>query len=380
MIIFVGEKLRGGFVKEVADNPDISEEVRFIDPKFHITDVMDEIMVAARSGCSNIIYDVEAFTDDAAVLIEGIIKLKKTNGAEPILLVTTTHVNNEVVSEALDKGINKFINSGATMSDQKSELTRCLSGFYENNERDDITAIIKAKEERSVRTGVFKTIGIMGACHRVGTTTQAIQIVKFLQTKGYKACYVEMNSNLYPNMFLSRKESPEISYVLKTKNILDTDYEDEDLGFITVKGVDMYYKQDRLPDIYEKGYDYYVYDYGVYTDRDFNKASFLKDDINLIITAANVVELDYTLSILQNVSYEKAGFIFSFTAAGDRKEISDLMEEFKSGSRCYFADYTPNPYIIGDTSFYDEILSVEEKLETEPKAKKRFSLFKKSNK
>ena len=111
MIIFVGEKLRGGFVKEVADNPDISEEVRFIDPKFHITDVMDEIMVAARSGCSNILYDVEAFTDDAAVLIEGIIKLKKTNGAEPILLVTTTHVNNEVVSEALDKGINRFINS-----------------------------------------------------------------------------------------------------------------------------------------------------------------------------------------------------------------------------------------------------------------------------
>lgn len=378
MIIYVGDELKGGFVKEVVKNPDLNEEVRFIEPKFHIMDLMDEIMAAAKNGCSNIIYDVESFTDEAPVLIEGIIKIKKTNKAEPILYVTTTHVNNEVVSEALDKGITRFINSGTTMADQKSELTRCIAGFYDNNEREDITAIIKAKEEKVLKAGTFKTIGIMGTLHRVGTTTQAIQIVKYLQAKGYKACYVEMNNIMYPNLMLSRKEKPEIGYVEKTKLVLDTEYEDEDLGFITCNGVDMYYKQDRLPDIFEKGYDYYIYDYGVYSDKDFNKGSYLKDDVNLIVTGGDPIEMDYTLSILQNISYEKAGLIFSFTAEGDRKEIVNLIKDFKENACCYFTDYTPDPYVLGSLGLYDEMLRIEDKEESDTvKKKKKFGFLKK---
>ena len=382
MVIFVGNELKGGFIKEVCSNPNIREEVRFIKPAPHIADLVNEILLAAKGGVSNIIYDTDEFMDDASVIADTIKSIYDGNGATPILLAPTTHINSEIISAALDKGINRFINSGASMSDQKSELIRCLTGFYEGNERADINAIKKAKEERAARIGEFKTIGVMGTCHRIGTTTQAIQIAKFLKAKGYKVCYVEMNNHLYPNMQLSRKERPEITYVLKTKLAFDCEYEDDELGQITVEGIDMYYKEDKLSLVIEKGYDFFVYDYGIYTERDFNKASFLKDDIKLIVSGVNTVELDYTLSIIQNISYDKAGIILSFTADNDRDEILSLMEDFNAGGRCYFANYTPNPFILGSFDPYEEILHIEDKegseaAEAKKKKKGKFSLRKK---
>ena len=372
MIIFVGNKLKGGFIEEVAANPDINETVSYIEPKHHIMDLMNDILARASSGCSNIIYDTEEFTDEAPVLVEAIVRIKSSNGAEPILLSPTTHINNEIISEAIDKGIKRFINSGTSMTEQKSELIRCITGFYEGegNERKDIKAIRKAREERKERIGEFKTIAIMGTCHRIGTSTQALQIVKYLQTKGYKACYVEMNNYLYPNMQFSRKEKPEVTYALKTKLAYDYEYEDDALGLVTVEGVDMYYKEDRLSEVAEKGYDFYVYDYGVYTERDFNKASFLKDDIKLIACGANTVELDYTLNILQNISYNKANLIFSFTAENDREEILGLMDEFNAAGRCFFTDYTPNPFVLSSLKLYDDLLQIEQKPDEEEQRKK----------
>ena len=376
MIIFVGEKINSGFVKEVAAKPEIDHEVVLIEGKYHIEAVKDEILAACMKGCENIIYDTNCFLDDPAILVREIMSIKKANGVEPILFAPTTHKNNRIISEALDQGITRFINSSADMTTMKSELLRCLAGYYENNERDDIKGIIEAKEEKEIKAGSFRTIGIAGACHRIGTTTQAIQIVKYLNLKGYKACYVEMNGYKYPNMYLTRREEPEIGYVLKAKLALDFDYEDQDLGLVTINGVDMYYKEDRLADVMEKKYDFFIYDYGTYTENGFNKASFLKDDINILCVGANAIELDYTLNIIQNVSYDRSNLLFSFTAESDQTEIVKLMGDFNSGNRSYFTEYTPNPFVFSNQNLFDKMLNIEERVEEgaeeKPKKKKPF--------
>lgn len=383
MIIYVGDKLSGGFVKEVAERSDFNHEVVFIEPKAHISELVDDItLAAANGGCKYIVYEVDYFIDNADVIANTIQSIRNTNGADPILIVPSINPNNMIVSAAHDRGFTNFINSGATMSDKKSELIRCISGYYDANGRAELKEIEKVKAEKAKRKNAFRTIGIMGTCHRIGTTTQALQIVKYLQSKGYKACYVEMNNYLYPNMQLSRKERPEITFVNKAKLAMDYDYEDEALGLVTIEGVDMYYKQDRLPEILEKDYDFYIYDYGVYTERDFNKASYLKDDTKLIASGTNVVELDYTLNIMQNVSYNSSDLIFSFTAEKDREEFVLWMQHFKAGERCYFADYTPNPFILSNYELYDGIFSLDQKVDpaAEPEKEKKRGLFGKKKK
>jgi len=377
MIIYVGDRLRGGFVYEVAERRDFNQEVKHIAPKPHIADLVDEINLAASNGgCRFIIYGGDEFLESASVIMNEIMQLKKANNAEPILIVPTLVASNQIVSEAHDRGIKKFINSNTNMAEKKSELIRCISGYYDANGRQELAAIEKVKEEKAKRKGAFKTIGIMGTCHRMGATTQAIQIVKYLQTKGYKACYVEMNNYLYPNMQLSRRERPEISYVIKAKLSLECEFEDKELGMVTIEGVDMFYKQDRLSEILEKDYDFYVYDYGVYTEKDFNKASYLKDNLKFIAAGANIVELDYTLNVLQNISYDKADIIVSFYPENDREEFLLWMNDFKAADRCFFADYTPNPFLLSNFSLYNDLLGVEQKEDPNaPKQDKKSKLF-----
>ena len=70
--------------------------------------------------------------------------------------------------------------------------------------------------------------------------------------------------------------------------------------------IDMFYNQDKIPEVLKKEYDYYVYDYGVYNDRDFNKTAFLREDVKIFIVGASPTELDYTKEIAQNISYGEA--------------------------------------------------------------------------
>lgn len=362
MIICVSDQLRGGFVNEVAQRPDFNQEVKFIEPKAHIKDIVDDIALAtAQGGCKFIIYDVDAFLDDAEVLINEIMLLRNANGAEPILIVPSLNATNRVVSCATDYNIKRFISSNSTMTDKKSELIRSISGYYDANGREELRQIEKAKEEKALKQSSFQTIGIMGVCHRIGTTTQAIQIVKYLQTKGYKACYVEMNEITYPNLALKRNHKAENSFVEKASIVFKPDFEDTEIGMITLQGVDMFYNQDRLADVLDKNYDFFVYDYGVYSDKGFKKDSYLKDNINLITTGFNIIEADYTFHIIDNQSYKKADMIFSFTPENDREDILSAISATDDTNRCHFADYTPDPFILTNFSLYDNLLQIEAK-------------------
>ena len=196
---------------------------------------------------------------------------------------------------------------------------------------------------------------------------------------GYKACLVEMNENKYINKYINTavsEERKELSFVEKTRFLFETEIDEVELGYIKTQGIDMYYKPDLLSDLSELNYDYIVYDYGVYTDINFNKTAFLKDDLQFFCVGANAAEMDYTWEIAANLSYKKADLIFSFTAENDREEIREMMGDFMSSDRCYFTDYTPNPYILSNVDLYKELIPLSENKDiskpSEKKKKKNF--------
>lgn len=380
-IIFVGTKSSGNFALEEALSKGWNISFVETSPNYIKKQIAD-ISIEADKGCDAIIYDTREYLEDAEVIAEVIASIKRANGAKPILVVPTANKENSLICACLDKDIKHFINAGTgTATDWKRELVLNIAGHYDAQENEpEFTK--RAREyisNKKIDSKRHKTIGIAGSIHRIGTTTVAIQIIRYLEFLGYKACLVEMNENKYLNktMVLEKKE---LSFIEKTRFLLETEIDNPEDGYIRTHGIDMYYKSDKFLELEEHNYDYYVFDYGVYTDINFNKTAFLKDDLQFFCVGANAIEMDYTWDIAENLSYKKADLIFSFTALGDRDEIRYLMEGLSASERCYFTEYTPNPYILSNVDLYKEMIPIKEneKNTTNNQNKKKKSFFKRS--
>ena len=386
MIIFVGEELRGGFVSEVINKN--GDEVKFVNISTGLKDYEHEINLLARNGCDAIIYDIDNIYDEPQDLMAVIMSIRETTRAKVILYSPTINPNNTIITEAVTRGLKNFIDSSTTMTEQKNQLTRCLSDLYERKEHPSIVKIKEKQKEKKLRESSYRTIGIVGTIHRIGTTTQCLQVVRYLNSKGFRACYVEMNSNRYKNI-INNKGKDELSYVEKVPLFYSVTDKDEELGFYQCDGIDMYYKADKLPEILDKEYDYYVYDYGTYTDIDFNKASYLKDNLNIFVCGTGITEIDMNADVISNPSYIKSKLVFNFLA---EEEIPDFLNSLgdKISHRAYFTKYTTDPFKVTDVLLYDNLLSSimmemkkpEEKNEKQVKEKKTkgFRFFRRTDK
>ncbi len=89
-------------------------------------------------------------------IIEEIKAILRTNKAKPILYVKTDNPKNEVIKEAVANGIKHFINEGSSLTSQKDEFEKILSGYYEANGREDIKKVEEEieKDERKLNSFV----------------------------------------------------------------------------------------------------------------------------------------------------------------------------------------------------------------------------------
>ena len=95
----------------------------------------------------------------------------------------------------------------------------------------------------------------------MGTTTQALQMVKYLLFRGRKACYLQMNGS---NFIGALKQNYEIAS------------EGPSIGKVTYQNVDLFEKQDKISHALKLGYDFYIYDYGVLSSRPSTGSPFWK--------------------------------------------------------------------------------------------------------
>lgn len=201
--------------------------------------------------------------------------------------------------------------------------------------------------------GAAKAIGIAGAVPRMGTTTQAIQLVKYLRYKGYKACYIEMNDHGYVEELIDSYEGVEVEEVI---------------GKAVYQEVEMYYKLEKLPEVLKRDYDYFVYDYGVFSDRDFNKISFLEKDLQIFTVGTKPGEFMKTYQLIENNFYNSVLYIFNFVVE-DKQEQDDIYELMaEKEDVTFFAPDCRDPFRLCQTEFYESLFPVKAVVETvEPK-------------
>ena len=200
-----------------------------------------------------------------------------------------------------------------------------------------------------------------GCIKRMGTTTQALQLVKYLQFVGFKAAYFQMNAS---------------NFVEAVKDAYEQVTVDDEIGLVSYAKVDMFCRTDRLQEVLNLDYDYLVFDYGVAGENGFNKISFLEKEQQIFVVGSKPGgEFEKTYDVIKNNFYNNVFYIYNFVAEGEQEDIKELMGE-KAGVT-FFAEEARDPFVFsGDMKTYGSILSLEEEKDRESKpAKKKKRLF-----
>lgn len=185
----------------------------------------------------------------------------------------------------------------------------------------------------------MKTIGIAGSQNRIGTTTQAMQMILCLQRLEYKAAYIEMGNQ---------------GYLADLKDLFEEEVqENEKTGSVFFQEVELYRSGDIVT-ANNQGYDFIVKDYGAVTDPQFQKLSFLEQDIKIIVGGIKANEIVFAENILKERCYEGVKYIFSFVPSHELQNIKMNMRKFKV--RTYFASYAPDPFVYEENEIYEYLL------------------------
>lgn len=336
MILFVGEQQAGHFVEEVA-----KDSVIFTGTILHVAET-EELILA--KPYSHIIIDLRQFIDSPSQIATELARIQKgySNGQFVFFAIGYTAYST-LIRSLIDQNFSYFV-LDPVLGRAKQELSKILSGYasIELPEKEQL----EAKEEGSAL--VFpgqKSIAVAGCCRRIGTTTQALQICRYLMLKGKKACYISLFGN----------------DIAIWKNILDgieITEEDKSLGRFRPYGIDMY-EPDKIVQIKSMSYDYLVYDFGDIHQKEFNSIQFLEKDIRIAVCGIKPVEIMATKELYSSLVSDSTSFIFSFIADDDKQSVLSLQGALSE--KTVFAAYTPDPFVytIKSNAIYDPIISVE---------------------
>lgn len=333
-ILFVGTEQAGHYV------PDVSKKsVEYTGDCLHIQSVRDWVI---KADYEIVIFELSQFVDGAELLAAEFETLSKVSNALFIFFYIGRNQNSLLVQALLKKGFNRFVTHSITAY-AKEELQRCLLGYATIELEPD--QVDEAIEKDNASKNMAQTIiAVAGCCKRIGTTTQAIQIVKYLQFRGHTACYIEMNDS---------------RFVPSVGSLYDIKPAPEDLALrkITYNGVDMFAYPDRIGEIRALGYEYLVYDFGSITTATGNSIiQFLEKDIKIIVGGVAPSELEAMQAVLNKTIMQNVYYVFSFVHENDFKEVLEL-QDTKAASTV-FAQYTPDYFVYtsSSNSIYDTII------------------------
>lgn len=149
---------------------------------------------------SYLIIDLKALKDSDTEIIEAVAAFGTMYSARIILFAEGLDGSSPLILKLIDLGIYNIITS-TDFEDVKEEMFECISP-----EGKDRRSVIRSKyfsmEEikgREKTEYLFLCrdikIAVVGAAHKVGTTTTAINLVNFLADIGAEVAYVEANAN-----------------------------------------------------------------------------------------------------------------------------------------------------------------------------------------
>ena len=170
-------------------------------------------------------------------------------------------------------------------------------------------------------------INIAGSMTRSGTTTQCLQLCRFLLETGYRAAYFECNRQNY------------LSAVQVTYSDVSFRSTPDHLCF---SGIDLYAGSRFGEFLEDDRYDYLICDFGNTALRSFQREQFLSGDARILTGGVKPGEMEELTRVMADRELADSIFILSFVPAGDEAMIRELLEE-RSGMTV-FSPYLPDPF------------------------------------
>lgn len=372
MVVFIGAVDEGYFAKSIVENRDESFQV--ISGLGKTSDIVVEVQ---RTRADVVIWDVSPYEGEPDYIVGCAEKIVRALNCRFIIYAPCFLPGSRLIQAFYNAGYVDFITSGM-LAYKQQELTNCLDGVYtrdgapedivkayEDFRRDnplskkEEAAQIKAINESKKRR---ITIGVAGARHYVGTTTQVLQIAKYLIQKDRTVAVVEMNNSGFFRKWMELEEDKNYKY-------------DSGIELLTFKEVDIFLNPEQITKKIRQRYECLVYDYGCYFDSDFERMSYYEKDVNCMVGGSKVSEYEYTNQALaENADRDNMYFIFSFTSEAEAKNIKESMKAL--GSRTLFPAYTPDMFVYSPENKYDGFFKF--KLQQDKKAEKKgFRFFRK---
>lgn len=337
-MIFVGLENKGFFADQFAERENLI--FNYVNTNPSIIQQTNDILRLGKQDYT--IFDIEQYIEDSPAIASQVKKICNSNGSKAIILAEGYLRNSNIIVDLAEQGISYFI-FATTLAQKIDQLEKCLNGFYDAN---GIDLVEELKEEVNSEMDIpamnSTSIAIAGACNRIGTTTHAIQIVRYLQLHDKKACYIQMNNSSY----------------MKDMKEWFTIRDDEELGMVTFQEIDHFYKLENIKEIMKMDYEYFIYDYGVYFNTDFNKVSFLEKDNQIFVVGSDQSEMTETMKIINSSFYDSGNYLFNFTSEADQKDIIEMMEE--KADQTFFSEYVPDKYVYIPNDIYTKILPLKD--------------------
>lgn len=349
MILFLGDEVNADFIKNVIDEP--------IEYESGLTlHNLNNMSSKAFQNIYNYIFiDIEKIYAEANKIVDKITEIHLANNTAQIIVIAIGYdAKSQFIRLLEEKGFYNVINA-TKQGEMIEQLELILAGKNIPVKEKDILEIVN--EAQKELTDKVK-IGIVGCCHRIGTTTQALQIIKYLQKCGKKVCYIESNSN---------------EYVKNLEWIYDDIIEDKAMGLYRCNDIDFYTNLTKLPEILNLDYQYYIYDFGCIDDEKFNTVNFLEKDMQIIVggTKANEMPMVHTIFSSGYIN-AKTQWIFSFVEPNYHQDMKEAMEEYSE--QTYFAPVCLEPFFFNNEhkEIYEKLLNIKLEMEVENKPKKRW--------
>lgn len=317
---------------------------------------------------THLIVDLSALTGSEDETLRAIRSFRTMYRARVIIVAIGYEAGNYVLSKLFEEGIYDFVTAIKT-EEQAKEIASVLNEgmTYQDSVKYHIepkTKKGKGKSEKVVVKEIHKkvrqmiTVGVIGTQHRVGTTTQALLLTRYLIELGYKACYVNATG------------SDEISSLSEFYSTPKND------GVLTISGMNIYYDNNGIGKAVNSEYEFVVFDDGVFNG---SLATLLQRDIKIVVSGAKAWECSYLGSIFSSLAdiSQKVNFILSFVDESEQNDIKNMMGPYKKDT--YFSQYACLPFFkTANRTMYNDILKdyIEPEQIVSDKKVKKFPFFK----
>lgn len=183
----------------------------------------------------------------------------------------------------------------------------------------------------SVINVTSKTIGVAGCISRIGTTSTAIQLVKFLQFMGKTACYVDNSGT---------------DYISQCRDYYEPSDDNRELHKVTFDGVDVFYdvSAEIMQQIYLNNYNYIVFDCGNIANDSSKQIQFLQKQWRLLCTGSKPNESSNLQKVIREIYQTKIYYLYFSVPTAERAYIKKDVEEFDQ--KCYFLPFYDDCYSL----------------------------------